>query len=155
MIKNIKSSLYMKERWKDPKFRQRMSDIRKGKVPWNKGISFLTREKNPNWKGGVAVENHKRYSRSHNITYYRRLRVAGLELLGGKCVRCGFSDIRALQFDHIHGGGCKDKRERKAIIYKDVIDTTLRGENKYQLLCANCNWIKRCENNEVRNGSRL
>src|SRR5690242_6769553 len=42
-------------------------------------------------------------------------RAALFELLGGaKCARCGFSDTRALQFDHINAGGRKD-RERVGV----------------------------------------
>ena len=45
--------------------------------------------------------------------YFRRQRRAILELLGGKCVQCAFSDYRALQVDHIDGGGYKDKKSIK------------------------------------------
>lgn len=72
--------------------------------------------------------------------------------LNNKCIRCGFSDVRALQIDHVHGGGYKERKEtcrsmgltptylRKIIISLD------KNEGKYQLLCANCNWIKRFGN---------
>jgi hypothetical protein len=74
-----------------------------------------------------------------------------VRVLGGKCVKCGFSDIRALQIDHINGGGTKELKEfysmGKIKYYKSIIENELRN-NKYQLLCANCNWIKRFENNE-------
>lgn len=72
-----------------------------------------------------------------------------IDRLGGVCVRCGFSDWRALQIDHVRGGGRKELKEigkgnsRKYYI-RVLKDTT----GKYQLLCANCNWIKRWENNE-------
>lgn len=33
----------------------------------------------------------------------------------------------------------------------NLIESFLKQENKYQLLCANCNWIKREENNERNN----
>jgi hypothetical protein len=76
------------------------------------------------------------------------LRKEVLSMLGDKCVRCGFSDPRALQIDHIHGGGRKDRKAKDGThpsYYKKVLD--LKGIG-YQLLCANCNWIKRYENNE-------
>lgn len=74
------------------------------------------------------------------------------ELMGGVCCRCGFSDHRALQIDHINGGGCTELKslDRKKYI-KIVSDSFLSGEKKYQLLCANCNWIKRFENGECLN----
>lgn len=65
--------------------------------------------------------------------------------LGGKCVRCGFSDSRALQLDHINGGGLRDKRST-ATRYRQILSGKSVGE--FQLLCANCNWIKRAENGE-------
>jgi hypothetical protein len=72
------------------------------------------------------------------------------DLLGHKCVRCGFDDIRALQIDHINGDGRKEARaERHHISYYDrVIAEIKAGSKKYQILCANCNWIKRHENGE-------
>lgn len=70
-----------------------------------------------------------------------------LEKFGNKCTRCGFDDKRALQIDHINGGGQKEIKKinnsRKYYLYV-LQDTT----NKYQILCANCNWIKRRENKE-------
>jgi hypothetical protein len=65
--------------------------------------------------------------------------------LGGKCIRCGFSDWRALQFDHIDS---KNKQERSSGDYgylKKIVDSNAEG---FQLLCANCNWIKRFEESE-------
>ena len=82
--------------------------------------------------------------------WYRRKRLAVLSLLGNKCVMCGIDDFRVLQIDHIQGGGYKDKKSRTEAYWTTVINSVLKKENKYQLLCANCNWIKRFENNEVR-----
>jgi len=112
-----------------------------------------------NWKGGIS-DNKKEYIKKYNETYHhkrkeysRNLRRAVVEALGGKCVHCGFSDSRALQIDHINGGGSKERKERnyKGSYHKHVIESFLKQENKYQLLCANCNWIKREENNERNN----
>lgn len=74
-------------------------------------------------------------------------RRTALEALGGKCKRCGFADERALQIDHVHGDGNQERREnRQGKYYRKVIEAISTG--KYQLLCANCNWIKRHENGE-------
>ena|SRR3990172_5058498 len=101
--------------------------------------------------------NEKEYYRKHNIkrraefhAYYHNLKLSALKLLGEKCNHCGFNDERALQFDHINGGGVKESKIRTTNHYKNIIVSILNNENKYQLLCANCNWIKRCEKNEVR-----
>lgn len=34
--------------------RSKISASRKGRMPWNKGISFMAGDKNPNWKGGIT-----------------------------------------------------------------------------------------------------
>ncbi len=65
------------------------------------------------------------------------------------CQRCGFSDFRALSLDHINGGG----REHERLIQErgDGIMRWLRKNNYpagYQVLCMNCQFIKRCENKE-------
>ena len=86
---------------------------------------------------------------SHASLNVRRWRSAALAALGNKCVHCGFTDLRAMQIDHINGGGRKERFDvfgtspRK--LYKAVIND---DGNKYQLLCANCNQIKRIEKGE-------
>jgi len=77
------------------------------------------------------------------VTYNQKLRQSALTKLGSKCVRCGFDDIRALQVDHIEGDGWKD-RGKSDRMYKKI----LAGQEGYQLLCANCNWIKKTEKDE-------
>ena len=80
--------------------------------------------------------------------WHRERRLKSFKLLGGKCVRCGFSDWRALQIDHIQGGGSEHYQKRKTIgVLKDIL-TDPASRSKYQLLCANCNWIKRFEKSE-------
>lgn len=108
-----------------------------------------TKEKPTRWKGGISLDRTT-YQRDRD----QRLRKSVIEALGGKCVTCEFSDPRALQIDHINGGG---QRERKKLgygrnkLYQIVLASFLAKENKYQLLCANCNWIKRYVNNEIPN----
>lgn len=41
--------------------------------------------------------------------YYQEHRSKVFDMLGRQCVKCGFDDIRALQIDHIHGGGNQHK----------------------------------------------
>lgn len=80
--------------------------------------------------------------------YKYKLRDSVIEKLGGKCAwheGCTWTDPRALQVDHVHGGGNEEKRELKgstAKFYQKVLaDTT----GKYQLLCACHNVVKRFE----------
>ena len=82
----------------------------------------------------------------------QRARTKVLARLGNKCVRCGFDDPRALQIDHVNGDAPSDPNSRPQrggmYIFRllKMSDEELRL--KYQLLCANCNWIKRDENRE-------
>jgi len=82
-----------------------------------------------------------------------KLRNEVIAHFGGACNKCGFSDRRALQIDHVHGGGTKHVRKvsYRTRYTEALADTT----GKYQLLCANCNWIKRAENNEVRTHAKV
>lgn len=73
-----------------------------------------------------------------------------LELLGGKCVKCDFNDERALAIDHKFGGGRKERDEVGGGFYTYVLKKLKNGCKEYQLLCFNCNQIKKVENNEER-----
>lgn len=61
------------------------------------------------------------------------------------------SSIRALQFDHINGGGIKDKERfhtsQSRIRY--YLNHPDHPRAKLQVFCANCNWIKRAEKREI------
>jgi len=86
-------------------------------------------------------------TREYQFRWAVEQRVKLLELFGGKCVRCGFSDPRALQIDHVHGGGAEHRRRVAwSVMYREMAAEV--GSGKYQLLCANCNCIKRYECNE-------
>jgi len=75
----------------------------------------------------------------------KRYRTNALQAYGGKCCQCGFSDPRALQFDHVRGGGCAElkKHGMKPSYYLMIMND---DTGKYQLLCANCNVIKKSQN---------
>jgi hypothetical protein len=77
--------------------------------------------------------------------FQETLRGKVIEYLGGCCYICGFKDKRALQIDHINGGGTS---ERKKFGWSKMYKLILSGAKGYQVLCANCNWIKRHTNNE-------
>lgn len=96
----------------------------------------------------AKVINHNRQWRRE---YRAKIRSRTFLVLGSKCVRCGFADSRALQIDHINGGGNQElsyDRGGEGYYLKIVKEVESGNNQKYQLLCANCNWIKRCENNE-------
>ena len=103
----------------------------------------------PNPPPSVIGKNRERDSR--NCREQRvRLNNAVHAALGGRCVVCGFSDSRALQIDHVDGGGSRENKNKSRLSFlRMVLESALAVDGKYQLLCANCNWIKRCENNET------
>lgn len=70
-----------------------------------------------------------------------RLRETVIAFLGGKCSSCGIDDLRVLQIDHVIGDGPRDRA--KFANAETMHRYILRHPQTYQLLCANCNWIKR------------
>lgn len=100
----------------------------------------------------VSLRYRKRHPGRHTKScreYRRKKRLEAIAVLGGICTSCGFSDPRALQIDHINGGGTKEIKKIVGAYYSiKVIKSVLNKERKYQLLCANCNWIKADENSE-------
>jgi len=53
------------------------------------------------------------------------------DILGGPfCKRCGFDDIRALDREHIHGGGSKEKKNSKISIIVTNIMLNIRNLQK-------------------------
>lgn len=69
--------------------------------------------------------------------------------LGGKCVTCGFADHRALQIDHVNSDGRVDRIEHPNTNTARFYTTVRANPDRYALVCANCNWIKRHEAEEM------
>ena len=103
------------------------------------------------------IEKRRIYERDYSRTHrkekeilrrirYRKVKEEIFKLLGSKCCKCGFSDVRILQIDHVNGNGNK---KRKGVwtykFYKDILNEIISGSKEYQLLCPNCNWIKAVE----------
>ena len=76
---------------------------------------------------------------------YARERESLMKILGGAtCIKCGFSDVRALQFEHIHDDGHIDKKRftRRDQFMRFYIENPSRARETLQVYCANCNQIK-------------
>ena len=91
-----------------------------------------------------AVRNARNRARSG------ALREKVHEKLGSVCVRCGFTDWRALQVEHINGNGRCDRA--RFTNREQFLREVLLYSQGYQLMCANCNWIKRHEQCEFGPG---
>ena len=115
---------------------------------------------NTTWQNSEAGKEYKRaWYAAHKEQRLKEQRIANqnarlavLNKLGGKCAVCGWSDWRALQLDHIKGGGHQERILRKgnswspASYRRMLLDPELHLH--FQVLCANHNWIKKYENNE-------
>jgi hypothetical protein len=104
------------------------------------------REYEHNW-----YKAHPTYNAERNRRDRARIRKEIIVLYGGKCQKCGYDkDDRALQIDHIDGVPeiAKTRWHRGGVgLYRAI----LRGDypkTLFQLLCANCNIIKKFENKE-------
>lgn len=103
----------------------------------------------------IYYKNNKKYLLINHKKWANNLKEEVLAYYSNKnkpsCKRCGFSDIRALSIDHINGGGRKHFLQIKGggtRIYQ-----WLRSHNYpegYQVLCMNCQFIKKLENHENR-----
>jgi len=101
-------------------------------------------DSDPDFKARKNYMDRKRDADAKKIIY---------DVLGGpKCIHCGYDkDIRALQLDHINGGGSKDRKSNRStskIVRRYKADLS-QLKLIYQVLCANCNVIKKYENNET------
>jgi hypothetical protein len=71
----------------------------------------------------------------------RRLRQQILDVFGRVC-SCGFEDVRALTLDHkLDNGSSERKRIGERGVYRRAL--LPRNRNEYQILCMNCQFIKR------------
>lgn len=91
--------------------------------------------------------------RASKRAYRRKLKADVLAHYGKVCARCGFSDMRALQIDHINDDGAM---QRKSLGGKQMSGWRfyeyLKLKNYptgYQTLCANCNNIKQWDKNNT------
>lgn len=129
------------------------------------GIQFHKKTKRYQYQWFRDMNNPKQYvcKKCHNIQdrdgnnrrtlkQYHEIRQFIVKTLGSKCVKCGFSDIHILQVDHIMGGGGEQIKKlgwsnwhvyRFYRAHQDLITQEL------QLLCPNCNALKRIDNDEM------
>lgn len=106
---------------------------------------------NKNWN-----RNHPEKTTVYKSNYRINLRMEIIKILGERCsnpnceVPGGMRDSRTLQIDHVNGNGNLEisKFNNLSSYYFFILNKIREGSKDYQLLCANCNWIKRVERKE-------
>jgi len=79
--------------------------------------------------------------------WIREIRQKAIQALGGACILCGYTDVRALEIDHIIPMRNAKRRMNQVSLFLAVI----RGEtDNLQLLCANCHAIKTYDENIIQ-----
>lgn len=99
----------------------------------------------------------KNKTKKHNNTYHQKIKYECMAQYCPnrlvQCKQCGFNDMRALCIDHIDGGGTQHRKSLGgggSVFYKWLKKNNYPAG--FQVLCTNCNFIKRFENNESRKG---
>ncbi len=93
-------------------------------------------------KAGVPLRSEARY-RKHGfyqnakklgVGYETYFRLLAIEKLGGKCVKCGNSDLRVLQLNHV----TERKNFNGSAVFSGILNGTVTDRD---VRCANCNLI--------------
>ena len=91
----------------------------------------------------LRMESPEKY-RAQSVAAKARERGRLFEMYGHSCVRCGFSDKRALTLDHIKNNGNTERAELgERGVYRKA--KAAYQPDDYQILCMNCQFIKRTE----------
>ena len=93
----------------------------------------------------ISGDLSKKNRNSVNSIYVKKKKDELYAILGGKkCVECGFSDERALAFDHIHDDGEQERKKNKSrqLRYAYYTKNPQIAKQRLQVLCTNCNKIK-------------
>jgi hypothetical protein len=129
---------------------------REAKKNWRDAHPTYNKQYREDHKERLKKQAHQNYLAHREekirktVKYHRakvqELRAQILAKYGKKCNHCGLTDERVLCVDHVNGGGY---RERMSCSYEAMYKRVLADTNNtYQILCHNCNWIKRCERRE-------
>lgn len=109
----------------------------------------------------AAALAHRRANRERYIEicrdFRRRRKIEVLQHYSPslQCQRCGFNDVRALSIDHTEGGG---HQHRRSIGGQECFYYWLKRNGfppGFQVLCMNCQFIKRDERHELWRKARM
>ena len=97
----------------------------------------------------VVIPKPVRKNKKQPIKYNDRYELAKnkvFQVFGRLCNKCGETDSRVMQLDHVNGGGTKERKKMNSLAR---YTRALKEPEKYQILCANCNVTKKFENGEL------
>jgi hypothetical protein len=150
----------------------------KSKICQRRREIYLTLKTNPDYMRrkaengkkwvGIHKEQRREYARKHykerynednrrRTEYTQKIRREIIILLGNKCANpynLNHGDFinyyMSLCIDHVNGGGTKERRNAKSYdqYLNSILNKIKAGSKDYQLLCANCNQIKKYKNKE-------
>lgn len=138
-----KHSKYMQEH---PEQRKKHIERNLLRRQQNPDVAEKARESNRKWR-----EKHPNRSRKSSDSWKLSTKIEVLTYYGkGKlaCIRCGYSDLRALSIDHIKDNGAEERRKDKTASTGTWFYSRLRRRGYpqgYQTLCMNCQFIKKAE----------
>lgn len=111
---------------------------------------LIHKDKRDKYSREKRQENPKLHNYISNRSYHKtRLEVLAHYSPDLSCVRCGFNEhISALSIDHINGNG--NKMRRNLHDHGRICNWLKKNglPEGFQVLCMNCQFIKRYENNE-------
>lgn len=101
------------------------------------------RARQRSYKASEAKPNVLAYNRVWSAEYRAALRAEMHAAYGGSCACCGEKESLFLQLDHVFNDGHIDRKENKTSA-KLWAKLKKQGwpKDRYQLLCANCNFGK-------------
>lgn len=102
------------------------------------------RARQKDYKAGDAKPRVLEANRVWQLGYRKALRAEMLEAYGSRCKCCGEKQQEFLQLDHVENDGHLDRKLHRT---SNKLFAHLKRagwpQNRYQLLCANCNFGKR------------
>ena len=121
-----------KKEWSKQYYRNNKLEILQKTNEYNRNHRLETAKREVKWT--LALKTRV-------ITHYGNGKAA--------CVKCGFSDIRALVIDHINGDGASHRKTVKGIGMRFYLWLEKNNyPDGFQTLCSNCNLIKMIDNKE-------
>ena len=91
----------------------------------------------------IEENREKLNKRARNRNQLLRREVLGHYSPNLSCIRCGETNLAALSIHHVNNNGLEDRKRRG---WGSSLHYSLRREGYpegYQVLCMNCNWLKR------------